>query len=109
MLVVPPASGTAASRPTKLAWPLADFAEFGVALPGGAGDALRDGHRRRPVGTLLPVLLNANQMTVFVDGTGAKQSLNVRALVPLEPSPCPDRPKGAVGHHATWCCISTKL
>jgi hypothetical protein len=44
------------------------------------------------VDSLLPVLLNANQMTVFVDKAGTKQSLNVRALVPLEPSPCPDGP-----------------
>jgi len=36
------------------------------------------------------VLLSANQMTVFVDSAGMKQSLNVRALVPLEPSPCPE-------------------
>ena len=91
VLVVPPATENSGISPNELAWPLADFAAFGVDFAGGQGmrcaTVIGD-----DVDTLLPVLLNANQMTVFVDGAGAKQSLNVRTLVPLEPSPCPDGP-----------------
>jgi hypothetical protein len=91
VLVVPPAAANGGITTNEVDWPLADFAAFGVPLPGAQGmscatvfgDDLAD---------LLPVLMNANQMTVFVDGTGAKQSLNVRPLVPQEPSPCPDQP-----------------
>jgi len=90
VLPVPPAAANGGIAPNEVTWPLADFATFGVPLPGGqamscatvSGDDLSN---------LLPVLLNANQMTVFVDSVGAKQSLNVRALVPQEPSPCPDQ------------------
>lgn len=90
VLVVAPAAANGGITTNEMAWPLADFATFGVALPGGQatscatvfGDDLSE---------LMPVLKNANQMTVFVDSTGAKQSLNVRALVPQEPSPCPDQ------------------
>jgi hypothetical protein len=90
VLVVAPAAANGGIATNEVAWPLTDFATFGVPLPGGQamscatvfGDDLSE---------LLPVLRNANQMTVFVDSTGAKQSLNVRALVPQEPSPCPDQ------------------
>ena len=90
VLVVPPAAANDGLTTNEVVWPLADFAAFGVPLPGGQamscatvfGDDLAE---------LLPVLSNANQMTVFVDSTGTKQSLNVRALVPREPSPCPDQ------------------
>lgn len=91
VLVLPPATENSGITPNEVAWPLEDFAGFGVAFPGG--EAMRCATViGADVDTLLPVLLNANQMTVFVDSVGTKHSLNVRALVPLEPSPCPDRP-----------------
>jgi len=91
VMVVPPAAANSGISPNEVDWPLVDFADFGVPMPGAS-----DGSRCATVfgddlDALLPVLVRANQMTVFVDSTGAKQSLNVRALVPLEPSPCPDQ------------------
>ena len=91
VLVVPPATENGGISPNEVEWPLADFADFGVAFPGGEGMRCAT-VVGEDADTLLPVLLNANQMTVFVDGAGTKQSLNARALVPLEPSPCPDGP-----------------
>ena len=90
VLVVPPATENSGIAPNEVEWPLEDFASFGVVFPGGAGTrcATVTGDE---VEALLPALLSANQMTVFVDSAGTKQSLNVRALVPLEPSPCSDR------------------
>jgi hypothetical protein len=37
---------------------------------------------------LLPVVQSSNALTRFVDSTGAKMSLHVRALVPGETGPC---------------------
>jgi hypothetical protein len=91
-MVVPPATASSGLPTNEVAWPLADFATFGVLMP-GASDGSRCGTVfGDDLDSLLPVILNANQLTVFVDGSGAKQSLNGRALVPLEPSPCPDQP-----------------
>ena len=91
VMVVPPVPANGGLATNEVDWPLADFASFGVPMP-GASDGSRCGTVfGDDLDSLLPVLMNANQMTVFVDGSGAKQSLNVRALVPLEPSPCPDQ------------------
>ena len=93
VLVLPPVAENSGVPANEVSWPLADFAGFGVALPGGQ-DTTCATVAGADLDALLPVLLNANQMTVFVDSTGARQSLNARALVPLEPSPCPDGPLG---------------
>lgn len=88
VLVVAPATANGDIMPNKTEWPLdADFATFGAPFVGGedlrcavvSGDDLA---------ALLPALLNANQMTVFVDSAGVEKSLNVRALVPGEDPPC---------------------
>jgi hypothetical protein len=91
VLVVPPATENSGIPPNEVEWPLDDFASFGAVLPGGQ-DLRCATVVGADVDALLPVLVNANQMTVFVDSSGTQQSLNVRPLVPLEPSPCPDGP-----------------
>jgi hypothetical protein len=89
VLVVPPAAG--GDIPTnQVTWPLADFADMGVTVDGAQGTSCATVFGA-DLDDLLPALLNANQMTVFIDNTGADQSVNARALVPLEPSPCADQ------------------
>ena len=90
VLVLPPVAANQGIDTNEVQWPLTDFAKFGKPVD-GAQDTTCATVFGEDLGDLLPVLLNANQMTVFVDSTGAKQSLNARALVPLEPSPCSDQ------------------
>src|SRR3954468_2919131 len=91
VLVVPPATANGGLSTNEVDWPLANFATFGVPIAAAAEGSRCATVFGDDVDSLLPVLLNANQMTVFVDSTGAKESLNTRALVPLEPSPCADQ------------------
>jgi hypothetical protein len=74
-------------QPNRVPWPLAGtFADFGqpwsqpnsrcATVEGEAFDAL------------LPALLAANQLTIFVDATNDERSLLARVVVPGEDSPC---------------------
>jgi hypothetical protein len=88
VLLIAPAADNAGIAANRAQWPLAtDFADFGQPFAGGEGlrCAVVSGE---DVEALLPALLNANQMTIFVDASAAEHSLNVRALVPGEESPC---------------------
>ncbi|HVM29625.1 MAG TPA: hypothetical protein VM305_02475 [Candidatus Limnocylindrales bacterium] len=87
LLVVtqPPAPLEVPAQPS--AWPLdADFDEFGDAWAmEGSRCAVVEGDELE---ALLPVLLAANQATVFVDGQDEARALLARVLLPGEPSPC---------------------
>jgi hypothetical protein len=88
LLVVEPASDDSGIAPNKSQWPLSTpFADFGQPYAGGEGlrCAVVTGE---DLATLLPALLNGNQLTVFVDSNDVEHSVNVRALVPDEESPC---------------------
>jgi hypothetical protein len=73
--------------PTETPWPLAaTFATFGK-IHGGADT--RCGTVTGPdLAKLLPVVQASNQLTRFVDSTGAKASIQVAALVPGDAGPC---------------------
>ncbi len=79
-----PTDGTLKLNPQP--WPLVStFASFGSSM----GTQYRCGVVSGPdLAALLPVVKTANQLTVLVDSTGAKASLQARALMPGEPSPC---------------------
>jgi hypothetical protein len=88
VLLIPPASGEPGIPPNKTDWPLeTDFAEFGQPLAGGEGQRCAN-VTGEDLDKLLPALLAGNQLTVFVDATGAEHSVQARALVPGEKSPC---------------------
>jgi hypothetical protein len=83
----PPAEGAdSAIKPTVRDWPLASkFATFGTAM----GTQYRCGVvAGDDLATLLPVVKAANQLTILVDSSGSKASIQARALMPGEPSPC---------------------
>jgi hypothetical protein len=73
-------------KPTTANWPLAStFASFGTA----SGTQYRCGVvSGQDLVVLLPVVQKANQLTEFVDSAGSRVSLQARALMPGEPSPC---------------------
>jgi hypothetical protein len=87
VLVTPPTAATAGIAATDKAWPLATaFATFGKSFGGSA-------YRCATVtgadaATLLAVVVDSNQLTHFSDSTGAKASLQVRAMLPGELDPC---------------------
>jgi hypothetical protein len=87
VMTTPPTDAPSGIVPQQVTWPLAaTFATFGS--PMGTGGA-RCGKVKGPdVATLLPVVQAANQLTIFVDSTGAKATLSVRVLVPGEVGPC---------------------
>jgi hypothetical protein len=88
VLLVAPAQNNSGIAPNKTHWPLATaFADFGQPFAGGEG--LRCGVvEGDDLAARLPALLKANQMTIFTDANAVEQSLNARALVPGEESPC---------------------
>jgi hypothetical protein len=74
--------------PNEVDWPLTTpLASFGTAF-GSTGErcAVVSG---TDLAKLLPVVKEANQLTRFVDSSGARRTLLVRALLPGEPNPCP--------------------
>jgi len=87
VLVTPPADAASGIVPNQVPWPLAStFAAFGTPFGGSV-------YRCAVVwgsdlAKLLPVVQSANALTRFVDSTGATVSLQVRALMPGESSPC---------------------
>ena len=88
VLVTPPAdSASGAITPATAQWPLAaPFATSGTAF-GNVADrcAVVTG---ADLAKLLPVVQASNVLTRFTDSAGATMSIQVRALVPGEESPC---------------------
>jgi hypothetical protein len=87
VLTQPPVEPESGITPNEVDWPLTTpFAEFGIAFGS-------DGTRCAVIGgtdvdKLLPVVKQANQLTRFVDSSGARRTLLVRTVVPGEPGPC---------------------
>ena len=87
VLLTPPADASGSVTPSEKSWPLAStFAAFGTAYGGDYRCATVTG---TDLATLLPVVQASNQLTRFVDSTGAKKSLQIRVLVPGDAGPCP--------------------
>jgi hypothetical protein len=90
VLFTEPAPAEPGLQQQALPWPLeGSFETIGVEFPGVA-----NGHCKTFAGeeleALWPVLLEANQLTVFTDGDDAARSLVVAVLVPGQTTPCPD-------------------
>ena len=87
VLALPPTDQANGLTPTEVPWPLATpFSRFGTAMGGAANRcAVVTG---ADLATLEPVVKQSNQLTRFVDSENVKDSLEVRTLVPGEPSPC---------------------
>ncbi|MGA2512083.1 MAG: hypothetical protein ABSG37_00480 [Candidatus Limnocylindrales bacterium] len=87
VMLTPPADASAGIAPTQTPWPLSGtFATFGSPM-GVAG--YRCGIvSGADLATLLPVIQASNALTQFVDSSGAKMSLQARALLPGETGPC---------------------
>jgi hypothetical protein len=86
VLVTPPAEETSGIAPGKVDWPLATpFASFGSPLGASYRCGIVSG---ADLARLLPVVKQSNQLTRFVDSAGVSRSLQVRAVLPGEPSPC---------------------
>ena len=87
VLVTPPTDATAGIAANDKPWPLAStFATFGKPFGGAV-------YRCATVtgadaATLLAVVVESNQLTHFADSSGAKASLQVRAMLPGESDPC---------------------
>jgi hypothetical protein len=87
VLLTPPSDAAAPMTPTEKTWPLAStFATFGKAY--GGVDYRCATVTSSELATLMPVILDSNQLTRFVDSTGAKRSLQVLVLVPGDSGPC---------------------
>jgi len=88
MLLYPPqpAEGIV---PEQVQWPLAPFAELGVPYPAAegaqcitiSGDDLE---------SMTQLLVDANEITIFVDSTGEGRQAKAVVVVPGATSPCPD-------------------
>jgi hypothetical protein len=90
LMLTEPAHAEQGLQQQLVAWPLdKTFAETGVDYPGqtGARCVTLSGD---DLETLLPLLLAANQLTVFTDSDDAVRSAVAVVLVPGEESPCPD-------------------
>jgi hypothetical protein len=88
VLVTPPVEpGGSPLVPAEEPWPLATpFASFGS--PMGSADYRCAVVSGADLAMLLPAVEAGNQLTRFVDGKAVKKSLQVRVLMPGEPSPC---------------------
>jgi hypothetical protein len=86
VLSMPPAEAANGISAKQVPWPLATpLSSFGTPFGGEFRCAVATG---ADLAKLVPVVKSANQLTQFVDGTGVARSLQVRPLVPGEPSPC---------------------
>ena len=88
VLAMPPSGHDANGiTPTQTAWPLTTpFSRFGTPL---GNDTFRCAVvSGADLAALLPVVRQSNQLTRFTDSENTIDSLQVRALVPNEPSPC---------------------
>jgi hypothetical protein len=88
MLLFPPQPGEGIV-PEQVDWPLAPFSELGIPYPGAEGaqciTVLGD-----DLESSLEVVVDANEITVFVDATGDARQAKAVVVVPGAPSPCPD-------------------
>jgi hypothetical protein len=87
VLVTAPATDSSGIGTNNQKWPLADFSSFGEPFA-GSSDERCGVVEASDLAKLLPALQAGNQLTVFTDSTGAKQSVQPRPLVPLEDDPC---------------------
>jgi hypothetical protein len=87
VLTVPPSGPATGITANEVTWPLATpFADFGEPM---GSETMRCGVVwGTDLAVLLPLVKTSSQLTRFVDSRGARISLQVRALVPDEPSPC---------------------
>lgn len=87
VLALPPTQETNGITPSEVPWPLATpFSAFGTAMGNNAYRcAVVSG---ADLGKLEPVIKQSNQLTRFVDSLGARDSVQVRVMVPGEPNPC---------------------
>ena len=87
VLALPPTQETSGITPSEVPWPLATpFSAFGTAM---GNDTYRCAVvSGADLGKLEPVIKQSNQLTRFVDSLGAKDSVQVRVMVPGEPNPC---------------------
>ncbi|MGA3029731.1 MAG: hypothetical protein ABSE58_03190 [Candidatus Limnocylindrales bacterium] len=87
VMIIPPAAATSGITPNETRWPLSGkLATFGTPMsvtPYRCGVV-----SGADLTTLLPVVESSNALARFVDSAGVKMSLQVRVLVPGEPSPC---------------------
>jgi len=87
VLALPPTQETNGITPSEVPWPLATpFSAFGTAMGNDTSRcAVVSG---ADLGKLEPVIKQSNQLTRFVDSLGARDSVQVRVMVPGEPNPC---------------------
>ena len=87
VLALPPTKETSGITPTEVPWPLpTPFATFGTALGNGTYRcAVVSG---ADLAKLVQVVKQSNQLTLFVDSSGTKDSIQVHVMVPGEPDPC---------------------
>ena len=87
VLASPPTDPESGITPSETAWPLATpFSKLGTAMGNQASRCVVV--TGPDLAKLLPVVKQSNQLTRFVDSAGAKDSLQVRVLVPGESDPC---------------------
>lgn len=88
VMVAPPTAAPSGITAKETPWPLSGtLTSFGRAMsvaPYRCGVVSGTDLQK-----LLPVVESSNALTRFVDSGGGKMSLQVRVLVPGEPSPCP--------------------
>jgi hypothetical protein len=86
VLLTPPTAATGGISAADTQWPLSStFATFGQQYGTTNRCAMVTGSDLK---TLLPIVQASNQLTRFVDATGAKMSMQVVALVPGDDGPC---------------------
>lgn len=86
-MLTPPTEASGGIAPNETPWPIAStFATFGQPYGGSVYRCATV--TGTDLATLLPVIKASNQLTRFVDSTGAKVSLQARVLVPGESGPC---------------------
>ncbi len=90
VLLTPPAPPEPGLEQQPVTWPLDEsFFDLGVEFPGQAGARCAT-FSGADLDKVLPVLLAANQLTVFHDIVDGQASLLAVVLVPGAGSPCPD-------------------
>jgi hypothetical protein len=78
--------------PEQQAWPLdTPFSETGVPFPGAEG-AICVTLTGDDLATVLPALVNGNELTVFHDSVDEQRQAKAVVVVPGMVSPCPDEP-----------------